>query len=502
MEIKKLQSFKDLNVWQKSSNLAVLVYKITNKFPHSELYGLTNQMRRAVISISSNIAEGFKRNHKKEKLQFYNVAYSSVAELESQIEVSYKLGYLSAQDYQKILSLTVEVSKMTDGLIKSVRKLLVPKLHILFFFISLFSIFYILIPLSASAAFLYLMPQSQTVYQDDSFILEMRLDSESKEINTVKVDLKFPSNFLEVVDIAKGGSILTLWPKEPTVSNNRISFLGGVPGGFNGDGIIGKIIFKGKKISKAKVNFEETCQVLLNDGKGTLDSLTFLEANCQVIKKPEFLPIISSTTHPDQNKWFKSNNLHLRWNLIKEAQYSYLLSHDPLAEPDEIPDKPEGELIWMGDMKYKGLEDGIYYFTLKQKISDEAWSERVSYRVMIDSTAPEQFSLEIAQDTSIFEGKYFIVFQSLDKQAGIDCYEIKEGEREWKRAESPYLLEDQTLQSIIKAKAVDKAGNERIAEYVPEMPEKAFPYQIILIILGLAIIGWYAISKIKYKKLK
>ncbi len=119
MENRELKSFKDLNVWQKSADLAAMVYKITDKFPRSELYGIVNQMRRAVISISSNLAEGFKRTHKKEKLQFYNVAYASTSELESQIEVSKKLGFLSENDYQDLISAVVEVSKMVNGLIRS-----------------------------------------------------------------------------------------------------------------------------------------------------------------------------------------------------------------------------------------------------------------------------------------------------------------------------------------------------------------------------------------------
>jgi len=122
MENKNLKSFKDLIVWQKAVDLAVSVYKITKEFPQEELYTLTNQMRRAVISISSNIAEGFKRYHKKEKQQFYNIAYGSTAELESQMEIALKLQLLSKKDYQILLSIITEVSKLIDSLIKSINK--------------------------------------------------------------------------------------------------------------------------------------------------------------------------------------------------------------------------------------------------------------------------------------------------------------------------------------------------------------------------------------------
>jgi four helix bundle protein len=82
------KSFKDLIVWQKSRDLAVETYILTGHFPQSELYGLTSQMRRAAISISSNIAESYHRFHAKEKKQFLAIAFASGAELESQIEIS------------------------------------------------------------------------------------------------------------------------------------------------------------------------------------------------------------------------------------------------------------------------------------------------------------------------------------------------------------------------------------------------------------------------------
>ncbi len=77
------QSFRDLVVWQKSRDLAVKIYKITEDFPKSEVYGLTSQMRRAVISISSNIAESYHRFHYKEKQQFLAITFGSGSELES-----------------------------------------------------------------------------------------------------------------------------------------------------------------------------------------------------------------------------------------------------------------------------------------------------------------------------------------------------------------------------------------------------------------------------------
>lgn len=107
------KSFKDLIVWQKSRDLAVAVYKLTEYFPKSELYGLTSQMRRAVISISSNIAESYHRFHRKEKQQFLAIAFGSGSELESQVEISKVL--FPELDYKKTEQILKEVMKILNN---------------------------------------------------------------------------------------------------------------------------------------------------------------------------------------------------------------------------------------------------------------------------------------------------------------------------------------------------------------------------------------------------
>lgn len=107
------KTFKDLIVWQKSRDLTVRVYKLTEQFPKSEQYGLINQMRRAAISIPSNIAESYHRFHKKEKRQFLAIAFGSGAELESQFEVAKIL--FPDQKYQKAEDLLTEVMKILNN---------------------------------------------------------------------------------------------------------------------------------------------------------------------------------------------------------------------------------------------------------------------------------------------------------------------------------------------------------------------------------------------------
>ncbi|MEN9552117.1 MAG: hypothetical protein RI935_494 [Candidatus Parcubacteria bacterium] len=107
-----MASYKDLIVWQKSYELSILIYAITKKFPKEEIFGLTSQMRRAAVSIPSNVAEGNIRFGKKENAQFLKIAYGSAAELETQLLISKDLGYVIEKDYTIAVSLLNEVMKI------------------------------------------------------------------------------------------------------------------------------------------------------------------------------------------------------------------------------------------------------------------------------------------------------------------------------------------------------------------------------------------------------
>ena len=115
----KIKSFTDLDAWKKAHQLALFVYKITEKFPEKEKFGLTNQIRRAVVSISSNIAEGFSRNSAKDKGHFYTTAKSSLSEIQSQLLLARDLEYLKNELFLQFANQSVDVSKLLVGLIKS-----------------------------------------------------------------------------------------------------------------------------------------------------------------------------------------------------------------------------------------------------------------------------------------------------------------------------------------------------------------------------------------------
>lgn len=113
---------KKLQVWQQSMNLVIEVYRITEKFPSKEIYGLTSQIRRAVVSIPSNIAEGAARQTKKEFINFLHIAQGSLSELDTQIELANQLEYLNDKARNSLNSQMEQIDKMLTGLIRHLSK--------------------------------------------------------------------------------------------------------------------------------------------------------------------------------------------------------------------------------------------------------------------------------------------------------------------------------------------------------------------------------------------
>ncbi|NTW22424.1 hypothetical protein HGA34_02640 [Candidatus Falkowbacteria bacterium] len=313
---------------------------------------------------------------------------------------------------------------------------------------------------AARAATLYFTPSSGTYGYGDVFAVDVKIDIDSGDecINTVQGVIGFDKDYLEMVDFSGGESILSLWidlPKTgdmPNINHEKIvKFTGGIPGGYCGkipgdpgeSNIIGKIIFKVNNFKAdavpkptAKVFFVDSTQVLLNDGLGT-------EAKV-VLKEAEFT--------------------------VTEKQAESRKEWDTLKNDDVIP--------------------------------------------------PEPFVIEIQRSQSMYNGKNYLIFNTTDKQSGVDHYEVlearfddsadrsswfgwfesKKADPEWKLASIPYILEDQSLSSNIKVKAIDKAGNERIEEYfikeskpAPKSSMRFAPFVVLFIIVALA--AWLIFRK-------
>lgn len=126
-EDKKIRQFTDLYAWQEAHKLVALIYKITKRFPKDEIFGLVSQMRRAVISVTSNIAEGFGRQGYKEKIQFFYLAQGSLTELKNQILAARDVGYLNAVDCSTLMKQADVAHRLLQGLITKSKSFLNPK---------------------------------------------------------------------------------------------------------------------------------------------------------------------------------------------------------------------------------------------------------------------------------------------------------------------------------------------------------------------------------------
>ena len=293
-----------------------------------------------------------------------------------------------------------------------------------------------------NAATLYLEPQFQTVNFSDTFIQEIRLDTE-EPINTVEVFLKYPNEVLEVVDVSFGNSILTIIAQEPVIDkeNGLISFSGGIPGGYD------KIIPNGAEESNliARVVFQ-----CCHESKADFSICASLaEVSSKIKKKVAIL---------EDSKVFLNDGFGTETDVKIQESVINIISEFPQAVEDE----------WQ-----------------KQKQQD--------------IFPPEKIQVEIIYGTQMFEGQHILVFSATDKQTGVDYYEVKEGKRDWQRAKSPYLLVDQELRGIIKIKAVDKAGNERI-EIVK--PAELLLYYLLGLLLIAILIAVYLIILRRKKRRK
>jgi hypothetical protein len=277
----------------------------------------------------------------------------------------------------------------------------------------------LLVMMPAHAASLYIDPGMSTLNRGDSVTMAIRLDTDEAKgecVNAVDGVLTYSKN-IEPVDISIGDSIFNIWVEQPTINreNNTITFAGGITNGY--------------------------CGRIIGDPRLT-NVLTEI-----VFRSPGFTIFAG-----DVNK--------------NEAV---------IAFSDETT-------AYLNDGR--GTKASLTTYGASIQLSSNAgsrmindWNEEVS----ADNVPPENFSISLQKDDKAFSQKYYVVFNTTDKQTGIDHYEVMEepltqfGSFQWGRADAPwvearnpYVLEDQSLNSIIRVKAIDKAGNEYISNLIPD----------------------------------
>ena len=384
---------------------------------------------------------------------------------------------------------------------KEKKRFLSPPKPLNYFRLLLATVGFVLVFLSqapaARAASLYLSPAAGNYEINKTFSINILVSSPDQAMNAASGVISFPADKLEVVSLSKNGSIFSLWVQEPTFSNSTgsVNFEGIVMNpGFNGSS--GKVItinFKVKAGGQANLNFFSG-SILANDGKGTniLDSLggakfniaspTDIKSTPTPVVKEQFLvqlaatkdtapatkdnktpvaPKISSSTHPDQEKWYANNNPEISWGLPAGINgMSVYLSQNPTSNLRSVSDG------FFRSKSYENIEDGIWYFHIKFR-NQNGWGDTSHFRFQIDTEPPAPFVIEFIDGREVSKPQIRIALNVIDNLSGIDYYTIEYGNKDSLKvspaeitANNPYVLPPLPLgKQQIKVSAFDKAGN-------------------------------------------
>ncbi len=340
-------------------------------------------------------------------------------------------------------------------------------------------------PALAARASLYLSPTSKTVTVGDTFTVGLYVSTDTA-INAAEAALTFPTDKLRVTSVSKSG-IFTLWAVEPNYSNSsgRITFSGGLPSpGYKGtSGKILTVTFKATAAGKPKVSLTGG-SVLANDGQGT-NILKSRGSGTYTVNQPApspeepsppaqpLLPVIGSSSHPDQAKWYSSSAVSASWPGGQDVQ-GYSLVFDTAA--DTIP--AETVSTTQAAFSNTSVADGISYLHIRAKY-ETGWSSTVHFKYQIDTLPPEPFTIAIAGDPEL-------TFQAKDATSGIDHYELALDDSAFSSVASPYttpILPPGT--HTVKVRAFDKAGNFREAS--AEFTIEEYPQPILIDLTPVAI---------------
>lgn len=276
------------------------------------------------------------------------------------------------------------------------------------------------LPLSTFAARFYFNPAEVDTTVGNEFKVDLMFDPEGADINALELNLSY-SDSIFPKSVSLGGSFVTLWLKNPEISNGKITLVGIVPGGFEGvidpdssklgPGVVASLVLHSASAGDGLIKID-SAKATRNDGRAT--------------------PIVA------------------QWGSLKVTSVGEASSTNPYDYQDTIP--------------------------------------------------PAVFKPQIIQSKYLFDGKYALVFSTQDKESGLDHYEVAEGSGDFRQQRSPYLLEDQTLSSIIRVRAIDVAGNERTVTLDPHNKFAGVPLPLPYLVAGFVLLALIIIWHLRKRR--
>lgn len=319
---------------------------------------------------------------------------------------------------------------------------------------------------AADGASLLFSPATGSFTVGSTFNVSIVVNTGGKSINAAKVDIRFPANKMQVVNPSAGTSFISIWVNQPAFSNTAgtITFQGGLPtpGIKTEAGIISTITFRATAPGAAKLTFVDTSQILLNDGQGTNILTSRGDANFTLgLAAPEG-PVISSSSHPDQNAWSQNRSAQFSWDEIIDATgYSYVFDQNPRTTPPERTDATTNRTA-----NVNADQDGRWYFHVRAKVA--SWGGTSHYAVLIDSTAPAGFTPSIDPPNPEPGRRPELKFLTTDGMSGIEHYEMQLIALDDASQATPFFVEQTSPVRLpelsagryqVIVRAFDQAGN-------------------------------------------
>ena len=333
---------------------------------------------------------------------------------------------------------------------------------VLFALTILFLLLLITSTLFAAGAKLFLSPETGTQYVGSYLSVDVLVNTGGNPTNAYRAVVTYPAAKLEAIAVSTGGSVCSLWiPPTPRYSNDSgtATFECGATKAYKGtSGRIGRIDFLVKAAGKAAVSISAG-EVKKADGIGTELLSSRGAASFDLQETPVGVPVISSSTHPNQNAWYREKAVELAWTATEGADgFSYSLNHKTGDTPDDISEGPAAAKT------YPSVADGIWYFHLKSR-QTSGWSFTGHFRIQIDNAPPEPFTIVVDPPTEKITRAPLLSFATTDKLSGIDHYEIAIDGAAPLTTASPYQF-DRIKGGIhpITVQAIDRAGNSREAK--------------------------------------
>lgn len=314
---------------------------------------------------------------------------------------------------------------------------------------------------AATSAVFELVTPLESIQHGQSLAVEVRIDSAGQNINAAEVHVKYNPAVLRFDRFAREQSIFTLWPQEPspTTAAGEIVFVGGRPGGiFASHSTIATLYFTAQANGLGEILVDPgSSQLTAHDGRGTLVPAEGTRLEVPVSDNAPAI-VLSSATHPEETQWYRQREITVDWPVADGWQYSFLLTEEPLATVDETIDPSAGHV------SYTAQSDGAYYFLIKGRDAQGAWTALTARRLLIDATAPEPFMIA-HPDPADVDGKNILTWSASDAASGVVRTTATIGGQEIGTVTSPLLMKSGWGGKTIVLTAIDGAGNARSATW-------------------------------------